>query len=76
MTCSRCHGLLCWSECHDHEAIFLASRCLACGDIQDRCIQRNRCSALPRGWGVESLGHKGAFRRNLTGKESAYDQRH
>ncbi len=74
MRCHRCHGCLAYQDCWDHECVFLACACLNCGDVIDATILRNRAHRPANGWQVEQ-GHKGAFRRNWTGKESAYDGR-
>jgi hypothetical protein len=73
--CRRCRGLVLFSDCHDHERVFIAGRCVNCGDILDAMLLWNRRHRPVHGWIVEEET-KRVYHRNLTGKESAYDARH
>jgi len=51
MRCDRCHGLLVEDHCYDlyaNEICMKAWRCIACGNIVDDVIRRNRVKQQPR----------------------------
>lgn len=67
MNCSRCQGLLCFSELRDEGGVLVtegapAFRCILCGELIDSVILMNRTRTAAE----RKLYRRVAFRRRAT----------
>jgi hypothetical protein len=46
MKCNRCRGFVIPERFYGHEAIFQGWKCIACGEVFDEVVLRNRHSPL------------------------------